>query len=100
MNVFTNFSLIPLQIVSILGMFAACLGFLLGVWYLVAGLLDRITVPGYASIIVAVLVLGGLQLLSLGILGEYIGRLHLNVNRKPQFTIRKIKSSQEPRKTK
>jgi len=37
---------------------------------------------------VAVLVLGGLQLLSLGIIGEYLGRLHLNVNRKPQYTIR------------
>ena len=41
----------------------------------------------------AVLVLGGLQLFSLGVMGEYLGRLHLNVNRKPQFNIREIISA-------
>ena len=53
-------------------------------------LLSDITVPGYASTIVAVLVLGGLQLLALGVMGEYLGRLHLNVNRKPQYTVRNV----------
>jgi hypothetical protein len=52
-----------------------------------------ITVPGFASLIIAILVLGGLQLLSLGMIGEYLGRLHLNVNRKPQYTIREILGS-------
>lgn len=88
MNMLTNFSLIPLQIVSILGFFAAAGGISLGTYYLFLALFSEITVPGYASTIIAVLVLGGLQLLSLGIMGEYIGRLHLNINRKPQFTIR------------
>ncbi len=90
MNVFTNFSLLPLQLVSFLGIGAALLGLSLGTWYLIAALFAKIQVPGYASIIVAVLVLGGLQLLSLGIIGEYLGRLHLNVNRKPQYTIREV----------
>jgi undecaprenyl-phosphate 4-deoxy-4-formamido-L-arabinose transferase len=45
-------------------------------------------VPGYASTIIAVLILGGMQLLSLGVMGEYLGRLHLNVNRKPQYVVR------------
>ncbi len=90
MNVFTNFSLLPLQVVSLLGITFATLGLSLGTWYALAALFTKAAVPGYASTIVAVLVLGGLQLLSLGIMGEYIGRLHLNVNRKPQFTVRKI----------
>jgi len=90
MNVFTNFSLLPLQLVSFVGILAAFGGLGLGLWYLVAALLTKIAVPGYASVIVAVLVLGGLQLLSLGIIGEYLGRLHLNVNRKPQYTIRQM----------
>lgn len=90
MNVFTNFSLLPLQVVSLLGIAAAFGGIGLGFWYLIAALFSLIEIPGYASIIVAVLVLGGLQLLSLGIMGEYLGRLHMNVNRKPQFTIRRI----------
>jgi glycosyltransferase involved in cell wall biosynthesis len=90
MNVFTNFSLLPLQLVSFVGLLAATGGIGLGSWYLISAMLSQIAVPGYASTIVAVLVLGGLQLLSLGIIGEYIGRLHLNVNRKPQYTIRQV----------
>ena len=95
MNVFTNFSLLPLQAVSLVGTVAAFGGLGLGGWYLLTALLTSIEVPGYASIIVAVLVLGGLQLLSLGIMGEYLGRLHLNVNRKPQYTIRQITPTAE-----
>jgi hypothetical protein len=51
-------------------------------------LLNNITVPGYASTIIAILVLGGIQLMALGVMGEYLGRLHLNVNRKPQYVER------------
>jgi polyisoprenyl-phosphate glycosyltransferase len=87
-NLFTNFSLIPLQIVSLIGMLAAFAGLVTGACYLALYMFSRITVPGYASIIVAVLILGGLQLLALGIHGEYLGRLHLNVNRKPQYVVR------------
>ena len=46
--------------------------------------------PGFASTIIAVLILGGTQLLALGVIGEYLGRLHLNVNRKPQYVIRHL----------
>jgi len=42
------------------------------------------------------LVMGGLQLLSLGLIGEYLGRVHLNVNRKPQFAIREVTSNVSP----
>ena len=90
MNMFTNFSLLPLQIGSVIGFAAAASGVSLGLVYLCIALFFEITVTWYSSTITAVLILGGLQLLSLGIMGEYIGRLHLNVNRKPQFTIRTI----------
>jgi undecaprenyl-phosphate 4-deoxy-4-formamido-L-arabinose transferase len=85
LNMLTNFSLLPLQAVSVAGFCAASLGFLLGAYYLGVFLLHGMTVPGYASTIIAILVLGGCQLLALGIMGEYLGRLHLNVNRKPQY---------------
>jgi polyisoprenyl-phosphate glycosyltransferase len=88
-NLFTNFSLLPLQLVSALGLCCAIGGSAIGFYYLVIYLLGRIEVPGYASIIVTVLMLGGCQLLALGIMGEYLGRLHLNVNRKPQYTERR-----------
>lgn len=90
LNLFTNFSLIPLQIASAIGFIASVGGLFVGAYYLVQALLHNIAVPGYASIIVAVLTLGGLQLLALGVIGEYVGRLHLNVNRRPQYTIREM----------
>jgi len=96
MNLFTNFSILPLQIVSIMGFVVAVLGFLLGLYYILQRLLGGIAVPGYASIIVAILVLGGLQMLSVGIIGEYLGRVHININRKPQYTIREILTQGEP----
>lgn len=90
LNLFTNFSLLPLQAVSLVGFVVALLGLGLGAYYLVLYVTGNIAVPGYASTIVAILVLGGLQLLSLAIMGEYLGRVHLNINRKPQYTIRRI----------
>src|SRR5262249_13840692 len=87
---FTNFSLLPLQFITAWGFLAAAGGLALGCYYLVYYILYGIDVPGYASIIIAVLVLGGMQLLSLGIMGDYLGRLHLNVNRKPEYVEREV----------
>lgn len=88
LNLYTNFSLIPLQIVSGLGFVTAASGFLVGIYYLFQFFASSIAVPGFASTIIAILILGGAQLLALGVIGEYLGRLHLNVNRKPQYVIR------------
>jgi len=88
LNLYTNFSLIPLQVVSGLGFVTAASGFLLGAYYLFQFVASSIAVPGFASTIIAILILGGVQLLALGVIGEYLGRLHLNVNRKPQYVIR------------
>jgi glycosyltransferase involved in cell wall biosynthesis len=90
LNLYTNFSLIPLQIVSGLGFVTAASGFLVGIYYLIQFFASSIAVPGFASTIIAILILGGAQLLALGVIGEYLGRLHLNVNRKPQYVIRHL----------
>jgi polyisoprenyl-phosphate glycosyltransferase len=95
LNLFTNFSLVPLQLVSALGSLAATAGFLCALVYLVLYIFKNITVPGYASIMISILVMGGAQLLALGIQGEYLGRLHLNVNRKPQYTVRQVIESDD-----
>lgn len=91
LNLYTNFSLIPLQLVSALGVVTAASGFLVGVYYLFQFFASSIAVPGFASTIIAILILGGAQLLALGVIGEYLGRLHLNVNRKPQYVVRHLK---------
>ena len=90
LNLYTNFSLLPLQMVSAVGLLAALGGFVLGAYYVVLYFTSSIAVPGFASTILAVLMLGGVQLLALGVIGEYLGRLHLNVNRKPQFIVRQV----------
>jgi len=90
LNMLTNFSLAPLQIVSWLGMVAASFGFLLGVFLVTLTLLGITRVPGYASTVVLIVTLGGIQLLALGIIGEYLGRIHLNINRKPQYVEREV----------
>jgi len=90
LNLCTNFSLIPLQIVSGIGLLTAASGLLFGTYYLFQYVASNIVVPGFASTIIAILILGGVQLLALGVIGEYLGRLHLNVNRKPQYVIRHI----------
>jgi polyisoprenyl-phosphate glycosyltransferase len=91
LNLYTNFSLIPLQLVSALGVVTAASGFLVGIYYLFQFFASSIAVPGFASTIIAILILGGAQLLALGVIGEYLGRLHLNVNRKPQYVVRYLK---------
>jgi len=90
LNLYTNFSLLPLQVVSLLGFVTALSGFSVGLYYLVQYFAANIEVPGFASTIIAILILGGAQLLALGVIGEYLGRLHLNVNRKPQYVVRTV----------
>jgi len=90
LNLVTNFSLIPLQVVSMAGCLAAICGFGTGAYYFYRYLTSSIGTPGYASTIVSILTLGGLQLLGLGMIGEYLGRLHLNVNGKPQYVERNV----------
>lgn len=90
LNLLTNFSLFPLQAATIIGIAASACGLVAGVWYLVLALLGKIAYPGYASTITAILFLGGAQLLALGVIGEYVGRLHLNMNRKPQYLEREV----------
>jgi polyisoprenyl-phosphate glycosyltransferase len=93
LNLFTNFSLLPLQFVSFCGLITSVGGIVLAFYYLFKYLFHDIAVSGYASTIIAVLVLGGVQQLALGIIGEYIGRLHLNMNRKPQYSVRQVVGS-------
>ena len=96
LNLVTNFSLVPLQLASLVGVLAAMGGLAAGTTFVVLYFLGGIEVPGFASTITAVFVLGGIQLLALGTIGEYLGRLHINFNRKPQFLVRDSLADSEP----
>lgn len=85
----TSFSLIPLRISSYFGGVVAGASLVYGLWILVRTLVFGKDIPGYASLFTAVLFLGGLQLICLGIIGEYLGRTYLEAKRRPAFVIRK-----------
>jgi undecaprenyl-phosphate 4-deoxy-4-formamido-L-arabinose transferase len=85
----TGFSIMSLRIASFFGLSLSILGFMLGVYYIYTYYMYGTTVEGWTSIIVLQLFIGGAILSSLGIIGEYIGRSYLSINRKPQFIVRK-----------
>ena len=78
-----------MRIWTYLGLAIAIISFLYSSFIIVNKLLFGISVPGYASLIVAVLFLGGIQLVSIGILGEYIGRIYMEVKSRPRYIVRK-----------
>jgi glycosyltransferase involved in cell wall biosynthesis len=86
-----SFSVKPLRLVSWIGMFAFAFGCISAIVVVIYRLMrpDQFTgeAVGWASLMVALLVLGSLQMLALGVLGEYVGRTHVNINRRPQATI-------------
>ena len=63
--------------------------FIYVVWVIVRTLVYGVDVPGYASLLVAVLFMGSLQLISVGVLGEYIGRIYMETKNRPLYIIRK-----------
>ncbi len=87
LNMITNFSIIPLQIASILGLLFSFLGFIMAVYFLAKKIIFDIPVAGYTSLIIAITFFAGIQILALGLIGEYLGRIHLNINEKPQYEI-------------
>ena len=92
LNMFTNFSVLPLRIASFLGFVFALLGMLIGVFTLYERFLNPNLPVGWATIAVLCSILGGVQLMALGMIGEYLGRIFLGMNRQPQFIVRELHS--------
>jgi glycosyltransferase involved in cell wall biosynthesis len=86
---FTSFSTAPLRIWTYLGAFGAVSSFLYAIFTVFYTLIHGISMPGYASLMVVVLFLGSVQLMSIGLLGEYIGRIYLETKQRPAYLVRK-----------
>jgi polyisoprenyl-phosphate glycosyltransferase len=89
----TSFSDTPLRICTYIGSFFAGFSIIYMIFVIMKTMILGIDVPGYASLLVMVLFLGGLQLISLGVLGEYIGRMYIETKCRPPYVIRKIYDS-------
>ena len=88
LNVLTNFSIVPLRISAITGFFMTIISFCSILIVIIMKLLNPSIAAGWASIISVLLFFSGLQFIVLGLLGEYIGRSYLNLNKKPQYVVR------------
>lgn len=86
----TSFSTDPLRIWTYLGSFVSIASFLFAIFIAIRVMLHGIEVPGYASIITAVTFLGGLQLIGIGVIGEYLGRTYIESKRRPVYLVRRI----------
>ena len=88
LNGFTAFSVKPLRVSSLIGVIVAALGFVYGVIVVVRAIVVQSAPPGFSSLMVATLVIGGLILAALGLIGEYLGRTYISISQAPQYVVR------------
>ena len=92
-----GFSALPIKIWTYVGLSVALAAFVYASWIIVQTLAFGIDVPGYASIMVALLILSAVQLISIGVLGEYVSRMFIEVKQRPTYIIdRQIEAADEP----
>lgn len=89
----TGFSTVPLRMATYIGLFAALVAFAYGAWIVARTLLWGDPVQGWPTLMTVVLFLGGVQLVALGVIGEYLGRLYLEVKQRPLYVVSEHRSS-------
>lgn len=95
LNLFIAFSMLPLRIATYLGFIFSAVGFLWGSVLVVKKLINPAIVVGYTSNMVTLLFIGGIIMIMLGILGEYVGRIYMTVSGLPQYNIREVINGEE-----
>ncbi|HHZ8505918.1 TPA: glycosyltransferase family 2 protein [Morganella morganii] len=88
----TSFSTFPLRMWTYIGLFVAALSFVYGGWMIIDKLIWGNPVPGYPSLLVSILFLGGIQLIGIGVLGEYIGRIYVESKNRPKYLLKEKKN--------
>lgn len=94
-NGFTAFSIFPLRIATAAGVFFAVAGFLYGIYTVIKRLVNPAVPMGFSSLMAAVVFFGGMLMIMLGLIGEYIGRIYICINRSPQYVIREETGAKE-----
>ncbi len=83
----TSFSVAPLRFITVLGLLTCMGAVALGLWALALGLFTTRTIPGWTSTVGPLAFIGGVQLLSLGVIGEYVGKIYLETKRRPPYFV-------------
>jgi len=87
-NGITSFSIKPLRLITYTGVFISLLSFLYGIYALYIAFFTNKAITGWTSVILSILIIGGLQLFFLGIIGEYLGKLFFEIKKRPQYLIK------------
>lgn len=85
----TSFTPMPLHVITGLGILVSVVSGLLGLWAVAVRLFSDVAIPGWASTVVPIYFLGGVQLLGIGVLGEYLSKIYIEVKRRPRYIIEK-----------
>jgi glycosyltransferase involved in cell wall biosynthesis len=86
----TSFSITPLRWMTVVGLLTAAMGAFLGIWIVIKTLVMGADVSGYPSIMAIITFLGGVQLLSIGVVGEYVGKTYVETKQRPVFLVREV----------
>src|ERR1700691_4722476 len=86
----TSFSAVPLRVISILGLLTSLFALAVSAWVLVVAMTNPEAVPGWASTVLPITFIGGVQILSIGGLGEYIGKIYMETKRRPRFIVDRV----------
>ncbi|NLY87812.1 MAG: hypothetical protein GX083_04635 [Clostridiales bacterium] len=89
-NGLTTFSIKPLRIATVCGIFMAMIGFLIIIGLVILKLTRNNIALGWTSMIATTILIGGMIMMMLGVIGEYVGRIYLTLNENPQYVIRTI----------
>lgn len=87
LNGASSYSIKPLRVSTVLGFVVALLGFIYAIFIIVKKIVNPQMAIGYASLMATILFIGGIQMLLLGVVGEYLGRMYMSINNKPQYVI-------------
>ncbi len=98
-NGFTAFSILPLRIATVTGVAFATTGFLYGIYTVVKKFVNPEVPLGFSSLMAAVVFIGGMLMIMLGLIGEYIGRIYISINNSPQYVVKEEIGNREREKT-
>lgn len=90
LNGFTAFSVKPLRIAIATGSILAGIGFVYGIAIIIRKLLNPLLLTGYASTMAVLLFIGGMLMITLGLVGEYVGRIYISINNMPQYVVKQV----------
>ncbi|MDD3368262.1 MAG: glycosyltransferase family 2 protein [Lachnospiraceae bacterium] len=94
-NGFTAFSIIPLRMATVLGALFAFAGFIYGIYTIIKKFVNPAVPMGFSSMMSALVFIGGMLMLMLGLIGEYVGRMYISMNNSPQYVVREFVSAKE-----